>query len=113
MSEAQPNIDEIFLTALDKRSPEERAQYLDQVCLGNGTLRQWVERLLEAHPQAANFMESPAADVTATISLTKITEGPGAMIGPYKLLQKIGEGGMGAVSMAEQMRPVERRVASE
>ncbi len=111
MSENQPNIDEIFLAALEKQTPDERAEYLDAVCAGNVEVRQQVERLLDAHPKAANFMESPVADVAATIDFPEIKEGPGTVIGPYKLLQEIGHGGMGMVFMAEQLDPVERRVA--
>jgi hypothetical protein len=66
--------------------------------------------LLKYHDEAGEFFEKPAAEIVATIAPT-VTERPGTPIGPYKLLQQIGEGRMGVVYMAEQKEPVERRVA--
>lgn len=111
MSEPEPNIDEIFLAALEKETPEERAEYLDQVCGDNAELRQRVERLLEAHPKAENFMERPAANIEPTLPFPEIAERPGMVIGRYKLLHEMGKGGFGIVFMAEQQEPVTRRVA--
>ena len=100
----------IFLEALQKPSPEERAAYLTDVCAGNDALRCNVEMLLKAHAKAGDFLNKVPADISATKDQQPI-EKPGAVIGPYKLLQQIGEGGMGAVYMAEQRRPVQRHVA--
>ena len=61
--------------------------------------------------QMQSFLESPAADLTPTTTATPIAERPGTVIGPYKLLQQIGEGGMGVVFMAEQTEPIQRTVA--
>jgi eukaryotic-like serine/threonine-protein kinase len=118
------SIESIFLAALEKRSPEDRAAYLDEACGGDEDLRRRVERLLDAHPKVGDFMEKPAAvaaatqpsaeepaQQAATLPPRPVTEGPGSRIGPYKLLQQIGEGGMGVVYMAEQERPVHRRIA--
>jgi serine/threonine protein kinase/WD40 repeat protein len=100
----------IFSAALEKEDPAERAAFLDQACAGDPALRQRIERLLERHRQPDSFLEAPAAVPAATVD-DPITERPGTVIGPYKLLQQIGEGGMGAVFMAEQTEPVQRKVA--
>jgi serine/threonine protein kinase len=90
-----------------------RAVYLDETCAGNPLLRARIEGLLNAHGEAGDFMHRPAAAIAAgiTAGYEPLTEGPGSRIGPYKLLQEIGEGGMGVVYMAEQTEPVRRRVA--
>src|SRR5206468_2630605 len=96
--------------ALAIESPEQRAKYLDQACGTDPQLRAQVEELLVAYPKVERFLESPAAGQGATVD-DPITERPGTVIGPYKLLQQIGEGGMGTVFMAEQTQPVQRKVA--
>jgi serine/threonine protein kinase len=101
----------IFVAALEKGDPAERAAYLDQACAGDAALRQRLERLLLAHQPADSFLEAPAAELAVTAAAPPLTEGPGTHIGAYKLLQQIGEGGMGTVFMAEQTQPVQRRVA--
>jgi serine/threonine protein kinase/Flp pilus assembly protein TadD len=116
--------EEIFHQAL-ARGPEERAAYLEQACAGDPALRASVEALLRANVGATGFLERPApapvagpaeSDVPSTRGTALPVdpppfEGPGAVIGPYKLLQQIGEGGMGTVFMAEQTHPVRRKVA--
>ena len=73
---------------------------------------QQVEALLHAHDRPGSFLESPRRlQSDATIDRPPIAERPGTQIGPYKLLQQIGEGGMGVVYMAEQTRAGQRRVA--
>jgi serine/threonine protein kinase/tetratricopeptide (TPR) repeat protein len=100
----------IFLEALQKTTPAERAAYLDQACAGNEELRRNVEMLLKAQAKAGDFLNQPAVAAVATMD-DPTTEHPGTVIGPYKLLQEIGEGGMGKVFMAEQTHPVRRKVA--
>jgi WD40 repeat protein len=95
----------IFEAAIEKGSPEERAAYLDQFCGSNEGLRKEVEALLAAHDRLGSV------HLVATVEQPRPSEAPGTVIGPYKLLQQIGEGGMGTVFMAEQTRPVQRKVA--
>ncbi len=113
---------DIFIVALQKDDPAERRAYLDEACAGQPALREQVEGLLRLHANAGSFLEQPAAAEGATgdvapgerIDATnppRPTEGPGTRIGPYKLLQQVGEGGMGIVYMAEQEQPVRRKVA--
>ncbi|HZU35818.1 MAG TPA: protein kinase, partial [Gemmataceae bacterium] len=100
----------IFKAAV-KLPPERRAAYLDQACGTNYALRQEVESLLEVHDQPGSFLESCRGLAACSVSEPSVTEQPGTVIGSYKLLQQISEGGMGVVFLAEQERPVQRRVA--
>ena len=111
MNHPKPSIDEIFFAAVERESPEERAAYLDAVCGSDQDLRRRVERLLEAQPKVGGFLDAPAAGPTMSLPSPQEMEGPGTVIGPYKLLEQIGEGGMGIVYMAEQTQPVRRKVA--
>src|SRR5207247_1194499 len=76
----------IFLEALQKPAPADRAAYLDGACAGNADLRRSVEMLLKAHARAGDFLHNPPADVGPTVDPT-IAERPGTAIGPYRLLQ--------------------------
>src|SRR6266542_2261396 len=97
---------EIFEQALDITSTEERLRFLTSACGKDAALLARVQALLRADESGESFLpEQPKSTVVP------ITEKPGDRIGRYKLLQQIGEGGCGAVYMAEQTEPVRRRVA--
>src|SRR5271163_626396 len=101
----------IFIAALEKDDAALRAAYLDQACAGDEVLRARIERLLKAHEPADNFLEHGPPDLDATDNFKPIAERAGTVIGPYKLMEQIGEGGMGLVFVAEQQHPVRRKVA--
>ncbi len=101
----------IFAEAIEKKTPEERAMYLDRACGHDAHLRARVEGLLKAHDHPDSFLDDPVSGAVDTIDHAPVTERPGTIIGRYKLLQEIGEGGFGIVYMAEQQVPVRRKVA--
>src|SRR5262245_9189217 len=107
--------EDIFQVARRIEAGAARAAYLDQVC-SEDELRGQLEALLRAHDDSESFLVFPASKPASgeggppTLDLHPI-EKPGTVIGPYKLLQQIGEGGFGVVFMAEQTVPVRRKVA--
>ena len=103
-----PTVERIFEEAIGIGDVTERAAFLDESCADRPDLRDRVEALLSAHDRADDVLIAPPAEITLE---SKVAEGPGTTIGRYKLLQRIGEGGFGVVYMAEQERPVRRRVA--
>jgi serine/threonine protein kinase/WD40 repeat protein len=111
---------DVFVAALHLRDPAERAAFLEQACSTDVALRGRVEELLSEQEQLGSFLERPAQGLEGTgpfaSTLTDATENfasvaLGTVIGPYKLVQKIGEGGMGTVYLAQQTEPVKRLVA--
>ncbi len=100
------SIEAIFSEALEIPSVEGRAAYLDRACAADPDLRCQVESLIDAHDRAGRFLASP------TVSFDSGAPEPvGSTVGPYKLMEQIGEGGMGVVYVAEQTQPVRRKVA--
>jgi WD40 repeat protein/serine/threonine protein kinase len=110
MKTFEQEVQSIFGWARECATESERKIFLDEACRGNAALRERVEALLRAHAEAGGFLDA-APDSDPTVKLPVSEEEPGALIGPYKLLQEIGEGGMGRVFMAEQTQPVQRKVA--
>ena len=100
----------IFLAAIGEHTPEQWPSFLDQACAGDTALRTEVEKLLKAQSELGSFHETPRAALGATIDGPS-HEHAGATIGRYKLVEQIGEGGMGIVFMAQQAEPVKRAVA--
>ena len=105
---------EIFEQAIDLPSAEARRGYVKGACGDDAGLLARVQTLLRAHEATGGFLsENPGAASGPTVShaMAESSEKPGTIIGRYKLLEKIGEGGFGSVYMAEQEVPVRRRVA--
>jgi WD40 repeat protein/serine/threonine protein kinase len=107
MNQHDHRAQEIFADAMKIAGADARRAYLDGACVGDTSLRQEVESLLQAHFAAGDFL----GRTVALPQIEVLTEKSGTRIGRFKLLEKIGEGGFGVVWMAEQEEPVRRRVA--
>jgi tetratricopeptide (TPR) repeat protein len=117
MKPAADKIKAVFQAALEKATPAERAAFLEEVCAGDAALCQRAEALLQAHDQPDRLLDCSAADLldaeqTVAVARPAPAERRGKVVaGRFKLLERIGEGGMGTVWLAEQSKPVRRKVA--
>ena len=102
---------EVFLAAVEHHAPDQWDAYLGEACAGDEELRRQVAMLLKAHAQEGSLPGRAALGLDRTGAYQPLSERPGTIIGPYKLMEQIGEGGMGLVFVAEQQHPVRRKVA--
>ena len=101
----------IFKVACRISATDARSEYLQQVCGDNETLLSRLKTMLDLHFFDRSFLEHPASNAVASLDVPILTEPIGSEIGPYKLRDQLAEGGMGVVYIAEQIRPVQRKVA--
>lgn len=101
----------LFMQALEIDDLAQRERLLERECGNDLELRQRIERLLSAHAAAGGILDQPAVEPQGTDAFQPLTESVGTVIGPFKLIQQIGEGGMGVVYMAQQTEPMKRLVA--
>ena len=111
MSTRQPDEEAIFHIARRITDHLLRSDYLEQICGDNTALLTRLQALLEVHEKEHDFLRSGKSEPTATLDAESISEAPGTDIGRYRLMEQIGEGGMGVVFVAEQRQPLKRKVA--
>ncbi len=103
-------VEQVLQGALD-RAPHDRALFLDEVCAGDGRLMEEASTLIRAYDEAGDFIEEPAIAQDARVLVgSDVEDKIGDQIGPYKILQRLGVGGMGEVYLAEDAR-LDRLVA--
>src|SRR5262249_16637463 len=112
MQHVMPSLDTVFCEAIEIPDPTDPASHFSRVCGTDMAFRRRVQKLIEAHFRADESFLKQQTDVLAEalplLSLGE-KESPGTFVGAYKLLEVIGEGGMGVVFMAEQAEPVRRK----
>ena len=111
MSDKDNNEEAIFKAAVKLKTPAEREAYLENACGNDSELLARVTSLLEVSGSENSILDVLIAEPEVTPDDHPIAEGPGTVIGRYKLLEKIGEGGMAVVYMAEQGKPIRRKIA--
>jgi hypothetical protein len=105
MSTSTPSVETILEQAIAIAAPEERQAFVERACAGDAGLRQRVERLITNHFRAGGFLERPAVEVETIIV-------PDAVIGPYKLLEPIGEGAWASSTSPSRSCPCAARLLS-
>ena len=111
MTSGDSELDRIFSTALTCPTPEALGDFLDHACEGAPETRSRVEALIRAHENSGDFLDEPAVSPERAPNPEAPTELPGSRVGPYRIVERLGEGGFGVVYLAQQEETVRRQVA--
>ena len=110
MGTQSKDVESIFDAVRKIKTEAERIDYLDQACGSDQGLRQRVEELLKYDSSASSILDTPPLGLAEPVD-DQLFDGPGTLVGRYKLLERIGEGGFGDVYLAEQTESIHRKVA--